>query len=154
MTYSIECENMVKKFEGLRLEAYLCPANVWTIGWGHTEGVKQGDQIDEAVAEEMLEQDLANSAAALSSIIPSDLQVTQGEFDALVSLGFNLAGGPLAIPRVAPKLWAYFLDGNLPDAALEFLDIDKTVTGIVEPGLKARRGAESELFLEGANLRE
>ena len=51
MTYSIACQNLVKQFEGLQLAAYLCPAGVWTIGWGHTDGVHQGDRVTEQQAE-------------------------------------------------------------------------------------------------------
>jgi lysozyme len=49
--------NLIKKYEGCRLKAYLCPANVWTIGWGHTEGVKQGQVITQAQADALFDKD-------------------------------------------------------------------------------------------------
>ena len=48
--------DLIKKYEGLRLEAYLCPAGVWTIGYGHTKGVKQGMKITEEQAEAYLRE--------------------------------------------------------------------------------------------------
>ena len=152
MTYSSACANLVKQFEGLRLTAYLCPAGIWTIGWGHTAGVHQGDQINTARAESFLAADLGATAAALNSILPSSLAISQGQFDALTSLGFNMAGGPSAIPHKAPKLWANLLAGNFAVAAQQFLDIDHAfVAGqLVElPGLKARRQAEAAMFVAG-----
>ena len=49
---------LVKEFEGLYLNAYKCPAGVWTIGYGHTNGVKEGQKIDTNKANTYLKSDL------------------------------------------------------------------------------------------------
>ena len=51
--------DLIKKYEGLRLEAYKCPAGVWTIGYGHTKGVIKGMKISKEEAEEFLKQDVS-----------------------------------------------------------------------------------------------
>jgi lysozyme len=150
VTYSKACENLVKEFEGLRLTAYLCPEGIWTIGWGHTNGVCQGDQIAQQRAEELLSEDLASTANELASILPATVSLRQRQFDALTSLGFNLGGGPRMLPKRAPKLWASQLAGNAQSAAEQFLDIDHALvngTPTELPGLKARRQAEASMFL-------
>lgn len=134
----------IKRFESLKLEAYLCPAGVWTIGWGHTAGVRPGDSITEVRAEELLEADVAAVEADLPKVIPGPL--TQGQWDALVSLCFNLRGGALGLPRLAPRLVSKLNAGDYEAAAAEFLDINKA-GGRVLPGLTRRREAERELFL-------
>lgn len=83
--------DLIKRFESLRLEAYLCPAGVWTIGWGHTAGVCPGMRIAAAQAEAYLRGDIAQVESSLPSAIRVPL--TQGQHDALVSLCFNLRGG-------------------------------------------------------------
>ena len=50
--------DLIKRFEGCRLKAYKCPAGVWTIGYGHTSGVKQGDTISQQQADSWLRYDL------------------------------------------------------------------------------------------------
>jgi lysozyme len=75
----------------LRVDAYLCPAGVWTIGWGHTEGVREGQRITEGIAEEFLRKDVEQVDQGLVKVIHAPL--TQGQHDALVWLCFNLRGG-------------------------------------------------------------
>jgi len=136
--------DIIKRFEDLRLEAYLCPAGVWTIGWGHTAGVRPGDSVTPQRAEELLEEDVAAVDDNLHKVI--HVQLTEGQWDALVSLCFNLRGGALALPRLAPRLMAKIGSGDFAGAAEEFLDIDRA-NGQVLAGLARRRQAERELFL-------
>lgn len=153
MTYSSKCEGLVRKFEGLRLIAYRCPAGVRTIGFGHTSGVHQGDIIDSLRADTLLTGDLDYVANVLSSMLPTTLAVSQGQFDALCSLCFNLAGGPRALPHKAPRLWAALMAGDAAGAAHEFLDMDHALVNgkpVELPGLKARREAEAAMFLQAA----
>lgn len=82
--------NAVKGFEDLRLKAYYDNAGVATIGYGHTRGVKMGQHITEAEAEQMLEQDLWE-AGRFANTIP-ELN-TQGRYDAVVDFIFNLGAG-------------------------------------------------------------
>jgi lysozyme len=148
-SYSDACVALVKRFEGLYLTAYLCPAGCWTIGWGHTDMVRQGQQITEDQAEAFLQEDLSYVANTLISILPSGAPINQNQFDSLASLSFNLLGGARALPRKAPKMWKDLVSGNLQDAAVQFLDMDHALVNgsVVElPGLKARRIAEAALF--------
>ena len=144
MTASRQAIDLIKRFESLVLDAYLCPAGTWTIGWGHTAGVEPGMRITGQHAEELLGQDIAGVERDLAAVIHAPL--TQGQYDALVSLCFNLRGGPRKLPKVAPKLVSKINSGDYPAAALEFLDINHA-NGAVLPGLTRRREAERELFL-------
>lgn len=144
MTCSPAAIDLIKQFESLRLEAYLCPAGVWTIGWGHTEGVRDGLRITEDLAEEFLRRDVAEVERGLPAAIHAPL--TQGQHDALVSLCFNLRGGAFRLPTIAPRLVAKINIGDFEGAANELLDIDRA-NGRVLPGLVRRRAAERALFV-------
>jgi lysozyme len=144
MTYSPAAIDLIKQFESLRLDAYLCPAGVWTIGWGHTDGVREGLRITEDLAEEFLRKDVDLVDRGLSRVIHAPL--TQGQRDALVSLCFNLRGGAIRLPSIAPKLVAKINEGDYAGAADELLDIDRA-NGQVMPGLVRRRAAERVLFV-------
>src|SRR5580692_11404452 len=100
MTFSPAAIDLIKQFEGLRLDAYLCPAGVWTIGWGHTQGVREGLRIGEELAEEFLRRDVAQVDQGLAKVIQAPL--TQEQHDALASLCFNLRGGAERLPSIAP----------------------------------------------------
>lgn len=83
--------NSLKGWEGLRTSAYKCPAGVWTIGYGHTGGVSAGQQISEQQAETLLKQDLAKFEDIVTSKAKAmGLELTQGQYDALVSFTYNL----------------------------------------------------------------
>lgn len=77
----------LKEFEGLRTKAYRCPAGVWTIGYGHTDGVRQGMKISEREADRLLREDVERVGEAVSNL---GICAKQCEFDALVSFAFNL----------------------------------------------------------------
>ena len=139
--------DLIKRFESLQLEAYLCPAGVWTIGWGHTAGVEPGMRITEQHAEELLGLDIQEVERSLASVIHAPL--TQGQNDALVSLCFNLRGGARQLPKAAPKLVSKIDSGDYAAAAMELLDINHA-NGAVLAGLTRRREAERELFLSCA----
>ena len=136
--------DLIKRFESLRLEAYLCPAGVRTIGWGHTEGVQPGQRITVEEAEELLKSDIAQVGTDLERVFPATL--TQGEHDALVSLCFNLRGGARRLPRIAPKLVEKLRAGDRFGASIELLDINR-VNGEPMLGLTRRREAERALFV-------
>lgn len=84
--------NKVKDFEGMKLTAYKCPAGVWTIGAGHTRGVKEGMKITEAQALSLLKGDLLPCEQYVNGL---NVCKTQGQFDALVDFCFNLGTGSL-----------------------------------------------------------
>lgn len=78
--------NAIKRFEGCRLEAYQDSAGVWTIGYGHTQGVKRGDRISGAQADSYLRQDLARFEAEAQKVRGLS---QQGRFDAVVDFMYN-----------------------------------------------------------------
>lgn len=132
----------IEDFEGRRLVAYQCSAGVWTLGVGHTAGVKAGDTCTDGQADEWLIADIRSVAEDLSRYINHD--VTHGQYIALVSLGFNL--GAYGVITKCPKLMRALNAGDMEAAAREFLDCDK-VGGKRVPGLTRRRRAEARLFL-------
>lgn len=130
--------SLIKEFEGLRLEAYRCQADVLTIGYGHTRDVKPGDKITAETAEKMLVDDVSVFELAVSKAVTAPL--TQNQFDALVSLAFNIGATAFTNSTLVKKL-------NLGrDAADEFLRW-RYVNRVESPGLLRRREAERALFL-------
>lgn len=130
---------LIKHFEGLRLQAYRCSAHVWTIGYGHTAGVQPGDAITVAQADAFLREDVAASERSVSQYVTVSL--TQCQFDALVSFTFNLGAGSLCTSTLLKKLNA----GDEAGAADEFLRW-VNAGGQKLPGLVRRREAEKRLF--------
>lgn len=128
------------------LHAYLDPNGIPTIGFGHTDGVRMGMTISAQLAEALLIEDVSSVEFELTPMVQA-LTLTQGMWDALVDLTFNMAGGPRALPRKAPKLFSYLCNGDKEAAANEFLDIDHDAKGDVLPGLAARRKADAAMFL-------
>lgn len=128
---------LIKEFEGLRLAAYWdSTGKVWTIGYGHTGGVKKTDVITEEQAEEFLRKDLESAEKDVSKY--SKYNFNQNEFDALVSFTFNCGGGNLA------KLTD---NGNRSKATIAEKLLLYTKSGGVELiGLVRRRKAEQALF--------
>ena len=124
---------LIESFEGLRLTAYQDSVGVWTIGYGHTKGVKQGQTITQQQAERFLQQDLAVAEAAVNRL---GLTLSDNQFAALVSFTFNLGAGNLT------KL----LKNGLAAAADRILLFDHA-GGKALPGLTRRRTAERALFL-------
>ena len=84
--------NKIIEFEGCKLTAYKCPAGVWTIGVGHTKGVKQGQTITEAQAMSLLKGDLLPCENYVNNL---GVCKTQAEFDAIVDFAFNLGTAAL-----------------------------------------------------------
>ncbi len=133
---------LVAKFEGCRLTAYKCPAGVWTIGYGHTEGVKQGQKLgSEQEAIEMLKRDLKKYGDYVNQCVAKRLitfPLNQNQFDALTSFCYNCGFGNLQTlvrgrdaKTVASKILLYNKSG-----------------GKVLNGLARRREAEQTLFLK------
>ncbi|MGM1187360.1 lysozyme, partial [Serratia liquefaciens] len=135
--------DFIKGFEDLRLVAYPDPGTggkPWTIGWGHTKGVKQGDCITQEQAEQFLSDDLAVFELTANSAIKRPM--TQNQFDAMVSLAFNIGGSAFAGSTLVKK----FNAGDAKGAADEFPKW-KNSGGKIMPGLVKRRAAERETFL-------
>lgn len=99
---SKDCIGLVKRWEGFRAKAYLCPAGVPTIGYGHTKDVKLGDTITHNQATELLYEDLGKFAHAVNRLV--SVPLTQGQFDALVSFTYNLGVGALHLTRRCSRI--------------------------------------------------
>jgi lysozyme len=141
---------IVKDAEGLYLRAYLCPAGVPTVGYGHTAGVKMGQVITQAQADAFLADDLADAAAAVDRLVKVPLNANQR--GALASFVFNLGAGSLA----GSTLLKLLNKGDYEGAARQFSAwvkatvVDpktKTKAKVTLPGLVTRRAAEAALFL-------
>ena len=131
--------NLIKEFEGLRLTAYRCPAGVYTIGYGHTRGVKRGMKITEEEASAFLTADLLNREKAVERY-DSVYHWNQNEFDALVSFTFNCG---------ATNLRALLRNGRRNRSQIvATLPLYRKAGGNVLKGLERRRAAEKALFLE------
>ena len=135
---------IIKHFEGLRLDAYLCPSGVPTIGYGHTQGVKLGDTINLEEANSLLENDLKALQKVMSKVVK--VQVTQGEFIALMSFVYNLGIGNFR----RSSLLRLLNGGDKKGAAKEFPKWSMA-NGKVLAGLKKRRVTEERVFL-GATI--
>lgn len=131
---------IIKEFEGLRLEAYKCPADVWTIGYGHTRGVIPGDVITKKEAEAFLSEDVEDAESAVNEYV--NVKLNQNQFDALVSFVYNLGAGNFKSSTLLRKL----NQGDYLGAANEFERWNKA-GGKVLNGLVRRRKAESNLFI-------
>lgn len=130
----------ISSFEGCRLTAYRCSAGVWTIGYGHTKDVKEGDTCAQEQADAWLIEDIRNTQLLLAHYV--NVPVSEGEFVALVSLAFNVGVGALMKSKLLRKLNS----GNREGAAEEFLDFD-LANGKRISGLTRRRKQEHDLFL-------
>lgn len=131
--------NLIKSFEGCHLTAYKCPAGVWTIGYGHTAGVKGGMTITQAQADAYLVEDLSKYERYVAN---TKLELNQNQFDALVSFTYNCGNGNLkklvksrTMEQIAAAMLLYTKSGG------------KTLQGLAR-----RRQAEHDLFTEEINI--
>lgn len=131
---------LIREFEGVRLEAYCCPAGVLTIGYGSTKGVKAGMKITQAQADKRLANDVAVYVRGVNEAIRWPLN--QNQFDALVSFAFNVGVNALKNSTMAKLINA----GDISAASNEFARWNKAGGKVLE-GLSRRRAAERRLFL-------
>ena len=139
MKTSQEGQALIKKFEGCELEAYQCSANVWTIGYGHTAGVNEGDVCTQEDADRMLAEDLEEFEGYVKEAV--DVPLEQNEFDALVAWTYNLGPGSLRSSTMLKKL----NDSKFEELPSEMRRWNKS-GGEVLDGLVRRREAEALLF--------
>lgn len=131
--------DFVKQWEGRELKAYRCSAGVWTIGYGHTKGVQEGDEISPAEAEQLLVEDLTAISDGLNRLV--NVPVSEGQYIALLSLAFNV--GACAVKK---STLLFHLNHKRYDEAAEEFDKWIYAGGKVSEGLKRRRAAERKLF--------
>ena len=147
---------MIQTYEGLHLEAYICPAGIPSIGWGntrHVDGspVKIGDKITSVDADMMLRREVDRIIEKLR-VIPYWNEMNAAQQSALISFGYNLgasfygsAGFETITKRLKDKEWS-----KVPDALLLYLNPGSSF----EEGLKNRREAEGRLWMQGLGLPE
>lgn len=129
--------NLIKKYEGLRLKAYKCPAGVWTIGYGHTQGVKPNMTITEGQADAYLLEDLEKIEAYVNAY-DSTYHWTQNEFDALVSFTFNCGKANLKNLLKEGRRSKQEISTHIPSY--------NKAAGVTLSGLVKRRKEEQALF--------
>ena len=139
MKTSEEGKALIKKFEGCELEAYQCSANVWTIGYGHTAGVSEGDVCTQEDADRMLAEDLEEFEGYVREAV--DVPLEQHNFDALVAWTYNLGPGSLQSSTMLKRL----NESNFDEVPSEMRRWNKS-GGQVLDGLVRRREAEALLF--------
>lgn len=130
--------SLIKKHEGYRSSAYLCPANVWTIGYGHTKTAKEGMKINEERALKLLQDDVEEFEKAINR---ENLDLEQHEFDTLVSFVFNVGIGAFRKSTLLRKI----KEGRKADVPAQLMRWTKA-GGRELPGLVKRRRDEAELW--------
>ena len=132
---------LITEFEGFRANAYPDVGSVWTIGYGFTKGVKQGDKITRAEADARLREELTEYEHGVSRACR--VQPNQNQFDALVCFAFNVGVAGMSRSSVIKA-------HNREDyqAAARAFGLWNKAGGKVWPGLTRRRAAEGALYLE------
>ena len=131
---------IIKESEGKRLVAFLCPAGIWTIGWGHTgKDVHEGMEITDQKADLLLKEDLEWAERTVKKMVKVPLN--ENQFSALVSFVFNVGSGNFESSTLLRKLNALDYDG----ASLQFTRWIYS-KGKALTGLAIRREKERSLF--------
>ena len=137
-----KCIELIKRFEGCRLEAYKCPAGVWTIGYGHTKGVIKGMKISKEEAEELLKQDVAIVELQVVNTVG---KLAACKIDALVSFAYNVGVAAFRRSTLCRKVKA-----NSDDATIRSEFGKWVYAGSKKlPGLVKRRAEEAEMYFGG-----
>lgn len=146
MELSQKIKQMIKNWEGCRLTAYRCPAGIWTIGYGHTGAdVTPGKRITQAEADRLFDIDIRRFADAVSAELGA-AQLNNNQFDALVSLSYNIGSLFIKAPTLLRKVRA---NPNDLSIRAEFLKhVNARVNGVLKqlPGLVKRRTAEANHY--------
>lgn len=148
MTRDVEpAQALIRKFEGLRHELYLCPAGVWTIGYGHAVSRNEPaarvlfpSPIGTGVAEGLLWRDVSAVASAIDRMVT--VRLTNNQFCALISFVFNVGIGAFKRSTLLRKLNA----GDYAAVPKELMRWTRG-GGKVLPGLQRRREAEAKLWM-------
>ena len=131
----------IKKFEGLRLQAYLCPADVWTIGYGSTKIADRRVSSIDVISKENAEILLRNDLFCFEKIVNDRINVrlNQNQFDALVSHTFNTGG--------SDTLFELINESASKDLIRNWIEARYTTSkGVLLPGLVKRRLEEAALY--------
>ncbi len=141
--------DFIKGFEKLELKAYKCPAGIWTIGYGHTQGVCQGQEITKEEAERLFASDIAKFETAVRNLTVG-VKLSDVQVDALVSLAFNIGLSAFKSSTLLKKVKA-----NPNDREVISEEWKKwkyiTIKGkkVVSNGLVRRRSKEIDMYFSG-----
>lgn len=140
---SQEGVDLVKKFEGFSSKVYLCAGKKRTIGYGHVILPNENyENIQEEMAEDLLKRDLLLSEKAVLRNIAVNLQ--QNQFDALVSLTFNIGSAALQRSGLRQKINAH---AALDEITHEFMRW-VYARGVALVGLAKRRCEEVQMYIK------
>lgn len=129
---------LIKQFEGFSATPYQCPAGKWTIGYGHVLPSQTSPILGEKMAEKLLLTDLAPVESTINRLVK--VRLTQGQFDALCSLVYNIGTGAFAASTLLMLLNAR--SRNTSKQFLRWIYAGKQpLTGLIR-----RRQAEKEMF--------
>lgn len=134
--------NLIKRYEGLRLQAYRCPAGRWTIGWGHTGDVSPSMSITREEAESLLAADVAKISAQIDAL---GVSLSANRRAALISFIFNVGAEAFKGSTLRRRILE---DVNHPDIPAQFARWVHA-GGKVMPGLVRRRAEEAALWTGG-----
>lgn len=132
---------LIKDFEKFEPKAYKCPADKWTIGYGFTEGVKEGDKMTKEEADKRLKLEILKREKEIREVVLTDL--TDNEFSALVSFVYNVGIGKFQNSTLLKKINSKAPKSEIAQQFLRWTKVGKKELA----GLKRRRIAESQLFL-------
>lgn len=142
----------IKQWEALKLVAYLDPVGIWTIGYGHTGDVKEGDVITKPQAERLLDDDISVVTRAIERYVKPHIieAMTQNQYDALVSFVFNVGAGAFQKSTLLKKLNNGDLDAVPGELARWNKGYNpKTKRKEIVDGLVNRRKVEADLWTTG-----
>lgn len=147
MRLSKNGRDLIKRHEGLSLQAYIDPVGVWTIGYGHTgKAARQGASITIERAQNLLTQDVREAEAAILRLVTQ--QLSQGQFDALVSFVFNVGTGAFEASTLLRELNAGKYHA-VPGQLRRWVYGTVNGTKVILPGLVRRRSDEAVLWASG-----
>ena len=144
------CFDFIKKWEGLKLEAYTDSAGIWTIGYGtimyeDNACVKKGDVITKERAEHLLEWEVKLKAKGVNAVIkPASL--SQNQYNALVSFAYNTGSGALKSSTLLKRVKANPADATIRDAFMMWNKARVDGELIEIAGLTNRRKEEADLY--------
>lgn len=141
MLPSDSIKEKMRSWEGLRLKAYKCPAGVLTVGYGHTgPDVRPGMTVTKAEAERLFSADVDRFSSGVGRLLPGGVKQTQ--FDALVSLAYNIGLGNFSRSSLLRRVKADPADPAIRQEFMKWV----YAGGAKLPGLVGRRKAEADHY--------
>ena len=131
---------IIKRYEGCKLKAYLCPAGVWTIGWGETEGVCKDMEWTQNLADYYLLKRVNEIAVAINNLVK--VKLNDNQLCALVSFVYNCGIGAFQKSTLFQEINSDRDSLKIKDEFMKWV----TAKGVRLQGLVNRRDAEAKLY--------